>query len=154
MSWLQLCIQHRDVRIKSIFSKSNLTKSKLPTILSSSSETVCTLYEQHAAVVCWLFSAFVNQPGWKIATILNHHNTDWKKYGGVEEVMFKSDTIYLKGVFPADVVVHGQHGDVKAGQQDTSQDVVLFLICTWEIEKSGEGCIHICIQRQRCHVLA
>lgn len=37
---------------------------------------------------------------------------------------------YLEGVFPADVVIHRQHGDVETGQQDTSQDAVLLLICT------------------------
>lgn len=41
---------------------------------------------------------------------------------------------YLEGVFPADVVIHGQHGDVKAGQQDTSQNAVFFLICSEEIQ--------------------
>lgn len=36
--------------------------------------------------------------------------------------------VYLEGILLADVVVHRQHGDVKTGQQDTSQDAVLFLI--------------------------
>lgn len=42
----------------------------------------------------------------------------------------KSFAFHLEGVLPADVVVHRQHGDVKTGQQDTSQDAILFLICT------------------------
>ena len=51
------------------------------------------------------------------------------------EVTFKLDnSVYLEGIFPADVVIHWQHGDVKAGQQDTSQDVVLFVICSNERE--------------------
>lgn len=41
--------------------------------------------------------------------------------------------LHLEGVFPADVVIDRQHGDVKAGQQDTSQDAVFFLICSKEI---------------------
>lgn len=35
----------------------------------------------------------------------------------------------LEGVFPAYVVIHGQHGDVEAGQEDTSQDSLFLLIC-------------------------
>lgn len=37
---------------------------------------------------------------------------------------------HLEGIFPADVVIHRQHGDVKTGQQDTSQDAIFFLICS------------------------
>lgn len=40
--------------------------------------------------------------------------------------------VYLESVFLVDVVVHRQHGDVETGQQNTSQDVVFFLICTTE----------------------
>lgn len=36
----------------------------------------------------------------------------------------------LKGIFPVDVVVHRQHGDVEAGQQNAAEYPLLFLICT------------------------
>lgn len=36
----------------------------------------------------------------------------------------------LKGIFSVDVVVHGQHGDVEAGQQNAAEDALLFLVCT------------------------
>lgn len=36
----------------------------------------------------------------------------------------------LKGIFSVDVVVHRQHGDVEAGQQNAAQYPLLFLICT------------------------
>lgn len=34
----------------------------------------------------------------------------------------------LEGVFPGYVVIHRQHGDVEAGQEDTSQDSLFLLI--------------------------
>ena len=42
---------------------------------------------------------------------------------------------HLEGVLPADVVIHGQHGDVEAGQEDASQDAFLFVVCTTEEEE-------------------
>lgn len=48
----------------------------------------------------------------------------------VSKMSSKSFEFHLEGVFPADVVVHRQHGDVKTGQQYTSQDAILFFICT------------------------
>lgn len=42
----------------------------------------------------------------------------------------------LEGVFPADVVVDRQHGDVEAGQQDTTQNALLLLIYRTEDEKN------------------
>lgn len=54
--------------------------------------------------------------------ISNHINMIWPCSKDSEYV---SD---LEGIFPAYVVVHGQHGDVEAGQEDTSQDSFFFLI--------------------------
>ena len=42
---------------------------------------------------------------------------------------------HLEGVLLADVVVHRQHGDVEAGQQDATQDALLLIICTTEEER-------------------
>lgn len=42
----------------------------------------------------------------------------------------------LKGIFSVDVVVHRQHGDVEAGQQNAAKYPLLFLICTGKQNKS------------------
>lgn len=42
----------------------------------------------------------------------------------------------LKGIFSVDVIVHGQHGDVEAGQQNAAKYPLLFLICTGKQNKS------------------
>lgn len=42
----------------------------------------------------------------------------------------------LKGIFSVDVVVHRQHWDVEAGQQNAAKYPLLFLICTGKQNKS------------------
>lgn len=35
----------------------------------------------------------------------------------------------LEGIFSVNVIVHRQHGYMKAGQEDAAEDPLLFLVC-------------------------